>query len=413
MPREPRPSFPLQLARYVSLTLHQAHEDSVLLFASALAFVTVVSLIPLLTAFSFIGARVFHQYPQRTLEVFVQILPYSEETVVEKLGEFIDQAETLHGFGLGVFLTTALLGFATVEEAINRIWNVSRTRPMRVRLLSFLLLLFWGPVLIGVTFSSLLALRQSPALRRIFEESFFLHLLPMAATIIGLTTLYWLVPYTPVRLRNALAGGLLAAILLEMLRVGFGTYIRFFHGVSVVYGSFAFALLFMLSIELTWMIILLGSEAAYTAQHFRVLSHGLHRHPPVQAAWVGLSAVALIARRFARGEPILSLNALADRLSLPSREMEMILRPLLSRNLLRSFEDQGYFLATDPQRLRVEQVLEAYDHRAVRSAELAGGELQARLQDLIGDLAQLRTARLGDLTVADLIAPPGDMTISR
>lgn len=413
MPKEPRPSFPLQLARYVSLTLHQAHEDSVLLFASALAFVTVVSLIPLLTAFSFIGARVFHQYPQRTLEVFVQILPYSEETVVEKMGEFLDQAETLHGFGLAVFLTTTLLGFATVEEAINRIWNVSRTRPMRVRLLSFLLLLFWGPVLIGVTFSSLLALRQSPALRRLFEESFLLHLLPMAATIVGLTTLYWLVPYTPVRLRNALAGGLVAAILLEMLRVGFGTYIHFFHGVNVVYGSFAFALLFMMSIELTWMIILFGSEAAYTAQHFRVLSHGLHRHPPVQAAWVGLAVVALIARRFARGEPILSLNALADRLSLPSREMEMILRPLLSRNLLRSFEDQGYFLATDPQRLRVEQVLEAYDHRAVRSAELAGGELQVRLQDLIGDQAQLRAARLGDLTVADLIAPPGDLTISR
>lgn len=412
MPKEPRPSFPLQLARYVALTLHQAHEDSVLLFASALAFVTVVSLVPLLTAFSFIGARVFHQYPQRTLEVFVQILPYSEETVVEKMGEFLDQAETLHGFGLAVFLTTTLLGFATVEEALNRIWNVSRSRPMRVRLLSFLLLIFWGPVLIGVTFSSLLALRQSPALRRLFEESFLLHLLPMAATIVGLTTLYWLVPYTPVRLRNALAGGLLAAILLEMLRVGFGTYIRFFHGMNVVYGSFAFALLFMMSIELTWMIILLGSEAAYTAQHFRVLSHGLHRHPPVQAAWVGVAVVSLIARRFARGEPILSLNALADRLSLPSREMEMILRPLLSRNLLRSFEDQGYFLATDPQRLRVEQVLEAYDHRAVRGAELAGGELQGRLEGLIGDLASLRAQRLGDLTVADLIAPPGDLTIS-
>ncbi len=410
--KEPRPPFPLQLARYVSLTLKEAHEDSIVLFASALAFVTVVSLIPLLTAFSFIGARVFHQYPQRTLEVFVQVLPYSEATVVEKMGEFLDQAETLHGFGLAVFLTTALLGFATVEEAMNRIWNISRSRPFRVRLLSFFLLLFWAPVLIGVTFSSLIVLRQSPALRQLFAESFLLHLLPLAATIVGLTTLYWLVPYTPVRLRNALAGALVASILLEMLRVGFGSYIRFFHGVNVVYGSFAFALLFMLSIELTWMIILLGSEAAYTAQHFRVLSHGLNRHPPVQAAWVGLGAVALIARRFAKGESILSLDALADRLSLPSREMELILRPLLAGNLLRVLEDQGYFLGADPQKLRVEQVLETYDHRSQRGARLAGGELSARLEGLIGDLAHLRAERLGDLTVADLIAPPGDETLS-
>jgi len=405
-----RPSFGLQLARYFALTLRQVNEDSVLLTASALAFVTVLSLVPLLTAFSFIGARVFHQYPQRTLEVFVQILPYSEESVVEKMGEFLDQAETLHGFGLAVFLTTALFGFSTVEEALNRIWNVSRRRPFRVRLLSFVLLLFWGPVLIGVTFSSLIALRQSPALRRLFAESFLLNLLPLAATIVGLTTLYWLVPYTRVRFRNALAGGLLAAILLEMLRVGFGSYVRFFHGVNVVYGSFAFALLFMISIELTWMIILLGSEAAYAAQHFRVLSHGLHRHPPVQAAWVGLAAVALIARRFARGEPILSLNGLADRLSLPSREMELILRPLLTHGALRSFGDQGYFLAADPHRLQVEQVFQAYDHRAGRSAELAGGDLQACLEELIGDLARVRAERLGDLTVADLIAPPVELT---
>ncbi len=369
-------------------------------------------MIPLLTAFSFIGARVFHQYPQRTLEVFVQVLPYSEVTVVEKMGEFLDQAETLHGFGLAVFLATALLGFATVEEAMNRIWNISRSRPFRVRLLSFFLLLFWAPVLIGVTFSSLIVLRQSPALRQLFAESFLLHLLPLAATVVGLTTLYWLVPYTPVRLRNALAGALVASILLEMLRVGFGSYIRFFHGMNVVYGSFAFALLFMLSIELTWMIILLGSEAAYTAQHFRVLTHGLHRHPPVQASWVGLAAVALIARRFAKGESILSLNALADRLSLPSREMELILRPLLAGNLLRVLEDQGYFLAADPRKLRVEQVLETYDHRSQRGARLAGGELSARLEGLIGDLAHLRAERLGDLTVADLIAPPGDETIS-
>lgn len=401
-----RPSFPRQLARYISLTLHQAAEDSVLLTASALAFVTVLSLIPLLTAFSFIGTRVFQQYPQRTMEVVVQILPYSEETVVDKLGEFLDQAETLHGFGLAVFVTTALLAFSTVEESLNRIWNVSKRRPFKVRLLSFLLLLFWGPLLIGVTFSSLIALRQSPALRRLFQESLLLNLLPLAATIVGLTTLYWLVPYTPVRLRNALAGGLLAAILLEMLRTGFAAYVQFFRGVNVVYGSFAFGLLFMLSIELTWMIVLLGSEAAYTAQHFRVLSRGLHRHPAVQAAWVGLAALTLIARRFERGEPVLSLNALADRLSLPTRELEVILRPLLTHDLLRSFGNQGYFLAADPHRLQVEAVLKAYDHRACRSAELVGGEMQKRLEELIGDLSRVRAGRLGELTVADLAESP-------
>jgi membrane protein len=400
------PSLGGKLARYFHLTFRQSSEDSILLTASALAFVTVLSLIPLLTAFSFVGARVFSQYPQRSLEVFVQILPYSDKSLVDTMTEFLDQAGTIHGFGVVVFFVTTLLLFSTVEGSLNKIWNVSQRRPFRVRLLSFALLLFWGPMLIGATFSSLIVLRQSPAFRRLFEESLLLTVLPFVATVVGLTTLYWVVPYTTVRLRNALAGGLVAGILLEMLRQGFGSYVELFRNVSAVYGSYAFALLFMISIELTWMIILFGSEAAYTAQHFALLARGLHRHPPVQASWVGLAALTLIARRFTRGEPELSRIALSDRLSLTIAEVERILHPLVTHGLLKVHGDHGYGLAGDPRELKVEEILAAYDHRARRGAELVGGEIAARLEELIGALASGRSGSLGTLTVADLLEAP-------
>jgi membrane protein len=400
------PSFAGKLARYFHLTFRQSYEDSILLTAAALAFVTVLSLIPLLAAFSFVGTRVFSEYPQRSLEVFVQILPYSEKSVVDKIAEFLDQAGTLHGFGVVVFFATTLVLFSTVEDSLNKIWNVSRRRPFRIRLLSFALLLFWGPLLIGATFSSLIVLRQSPALRQVFQESLLLQVLPFAAAVVGLTTLYWAVPYTTVRLRNALAGGLLAGILLEILRQGFGSYVELFRNVSAVYGSFAFALLFTISIELTWMIILFGGEAAYTAQHFALLAKGLHRHPPVQASWVGLAALTAIARRFHRGEPALSREALADRLSLTTDELERILHPLLTQSLLKLHGENDYGLAADPRELPVEKVLAAYDHRARRGAELVGGEIAGRLGELIGALASGRSGMLGGLTVADLLEAP-------
>jgi len=400
------PSLAGKLARYFHLTFRQSYEDAILLTASALAFVTVLSLIPLLTAFSFVGARVFSQYPQRSLEVFVQILPYSDKSVVDKIGEFLDQAETIHGIGVIAFFVTTLLLFSTVEESLNKIWNVSRRRPFRVRLLSFVLLLFWGPMLIGATFSSLIVLRQSPAFRRVFHESVLLNVLPFVATFVGLTMLYWAVPYTTVRLRNALVGGLLAGILLEMLRQGFGSYVEVFRNVSVVYGSYAFALLFMISIELTWTIVLFGGEAAYTAQHFSLLAKGLHRHPPVQASWVGLAALALIARRFTQGEPELSREALADRLSLTTGEVERILHPLVTQGLLKVLGDHGYGLAADPRELGVERILAAYDHRARRGAELVGGEIAMRLEEVIRALASARAGTLGALTLADLLEAP-------
>ncbi len=397
------PSFLGRLARYFHLTFRQSYEDSILLTASALAWVTALSLVPLMSVFSFIGARVFSQYPQRTLEVFVQIVPYSDKSVVDKIAEFLDQAETIHGFGVVAFFATTLLLFSTIEESLNKIWNVSRRRPLRIRLLSFVLLLFWGPLLLGATFSSLILLRQAPALRLLFERSLLLNVLPFAATVVGLTTLYWVVPYTPVRLRNALAGGLLAGILLEILRQGFGSYVEVFRNVSIVYGSFAFALLFMISLELMWTIILFGGEAAYTAQHFSVLARGLHRHPPVQASWVGLAALLLIARRFARGEPSLSRETLADRLCLTNEELERILHPLVTQGLLKVHSKDEYGLASDPAELAVDRVLGAYDHRAKRGAELAGGEIAQRLDEIIGDLATARGEHLAGLTLAGLL----------
>ncbi|HXO25861.1 MAG TPA: YihY family inner membrane protein [Thermoanaerobaculia bacterium] len=401
----PRLQFLRKLGRFFALTLRQSHEDSIYLTASALAFVTILSLVPLLAALSFVGTRVFSQYPEKSLEVFIQVLPYSEKTLTDKLREFLDQAETMHGVGLAALFGTTLLAFATIEETFNKIWNVSRRRPFRYRLLTFFLLLFWGPLLIGVTFSSLILLRQTPAMRELVQGSLLLHLIPFLATVVGLTLLYWLVPSTGVRFRNALAGALFGAILLEILRQSFSYYVEFFRGVSTVYGSSAFVLLFMISIELTWTIVLLGSEAAYTAQHFQLLTRGLHTHPPVAASWVGLAALAFLATSGGEGEPP-SSEELASHLSLPARDLERALHPLLAQGLLRETPGRAYVLGRDPAALRVEEVFDAYEHRARRSVEHIGADLRDRLERWVELLASIRAERLGPLTLAQLLAAP-------
>jgi len=398
-----RPAAERSLLRFFSLTLRQGHEDSILLTASALAFVTILSLVPFLAALSFIGSRVFDQSPDRSLEIFVQVLPYSEHTVTDKLREFLGQAEGIHGFGLAALFATSLLAFATVEESINRIWDVSRRRPLRFRLLSFFLLLFLAPVLIGASLESLILLRQSPALRQVIRQSVLLHVAPFLITVVGLTLLYWVVPYTKVKLSAALAGGMLAGILLELLRQGYGYYVELFRGVSTVYGSSAFAFLFMISIELTWAIILLGSEAAFTAQHFALLTRGMHKHPPVQASWVGLSAVALLAERYQRGEPALAQEALAAQLTLTPRDLERTLHPLLQHGLVGERKGHAVYLIADPRRLSVDQVFDAFEHRARRGVEHAGAALRPRLERLILAVATSRSECLGPLTVSELL----------
>lgn len=403
--RRERPSFLRRIASFFRLSLRQANDDSILLTASALAFVTVLSLIPLLAALSYVGARVFSQYQQRSFEVFVKILPYAEKPITDKLAEFLAQARALHGFGVAAFFVTAMMVFSTIERTINKIWNVGRHRPIRVRVATYLLLMFWGPALLAATFSSLILLRQSPAFRQLVQRSVVLGVLPFVAALVGLVMLYWFVPYTPVRFRNALAGALVAAILLELLRFGFGLYVDFFRNVSAVYGSFAFALLFMISIELTWAIILYGAEVAYTAQHFPVLSLGLYRHPPMQAAWVGLAAIAVISGRFVRGEKSLSEDELAARLKISPQELDRVLHPLLTHDLLRRTEagEPGYLLAADPHEIALDQIFQAYDHRARRAVQPLPQDLRHRLEALVAGTALTRGNALGQTTMADLL----------
>ncbi len=404
-PTDERGSFPRRLGRFFGLTLRQANDDSILLTASALAFVTVLSLIPLLAALSYVGARVFSQYQQRSFEVFVKILPYAEKPITDKLAEFLAQARALHGFGVAAFFVTAMLVFSTIERTINRIWNVGRHRPIRVRLATYLLLMFWGPALLSATFSSLILLRQSPAFRQLVQRSVLLGVLPFVAALVGLVMLYWFVPYTPVRFRNALAGALVAAILLDLLRRGFGLYVEFFRNVSAVYGSFAFALLFMISIELTWAIILYGAEVAYTAQHFPILARGLHRHPPLQAAWVGLAAVAMISGRFVRGETGLSEDELAAQLQVSTLELDRVLHPLLTHDVLRRTKagEPGYLLAADPQEIGLDKIFQAYDHRARRAVQPLPRDLRQRLEAMVANTATSRGRAIGAATMADLL----------
>lgn len=393
-----------RLRRFFLLTFQRSHRDGVLITSSALAYVTILSLIPLLAAFTFVGTRIFSKFQQETLDVFVQVLPYHEATVTEQLQEFLSQAQKLQGWGLLAFFATSLFAFGTVEETINRIWNVARRRPWRVRLLSFTLLIFWGPVLIGATFSSLFLLRQTLG-ETLLENSVALNVAPFLATLLGLTMLYWLVPYTAVSFRCALTGGLAAAILFEVLRQGFGIYVGLLTRPSQVYGRFAFLLFFAISIQVAWTAVLYGTELAYCAQHYRALARGIGGPPRLQGRWLGLAAVVLLAERFDRAEPITELDPLSDRLVVPPEELAGILEPLLEADVLRPTEgrERGYLLARPPHKVTVEQVLAAYDAGGRRAFDPVPAELRPLLDGVADRIADLRGESLDGVTLAGLL----------
>ncbi len=396
-------AWPSKVYRFAALSVSKARADNLTQQAAALAFITMVSLVPLLAALSFLGAQWFDEKQERTVEILSQILPYSEQTILAQLRDFVKQAQSIRGLGFAAFILTSLAAFTSIERTINRIWNVPRQRSLRSRLLSFTMVLFWGPLVIGAAYSLLFYLRQRPAFQTL-ADSLPVQLIPFLVTVVGLTMLYWLVPYTRVDFRSALAGGVSAALLLEALRQGFGIYVEQVRNISLVYGGFGLLLFFMLSIQFAWWIVLLGSEVAYSLQNAAYMSSRRRPSAPLEGSWVALAAMVKIAERFRAGKPMTPHELLAERLQLVAAELGDILAPLLEAGLLceSSGEAEGYLLACDPHDLEVTRILELYESAHWRVVQPFGPELSAPLEDLRSRFVAERARHIEGVTLAQL-----------
>ena len=380
--------------------------DGVTQRAAALAFVTILALIPLLAAFTWVAAQLLHDYQDRVLSFLTSVLPYSQKQVLETLGSFVDQAETLQEVGFLFFILVGLGAFGTIEETINRIWQVSSRRSLRAKLVSFTLLVFWGPLLIGSCYSVLLLLRQRPGFDVLFDESILVQAVPFLVSVVGLTMLYWQVPFTRVRFRAALAGGISAALLLELLRRAFAYYVAHFTaGTYVVYGSFALAIFFMISLELAWLAVLLGTEVAYIAQHYGALTHTRGLDARFREAWVGIAALGVLVEGLRGGKPVAELDRLSERLGVAPEAMRTAVEPLVKAGLVveSTGEPAGYLLARDPHELTLETALAAYERPIEQLLAAMPQPLRDNLEALVGRLRENRRTTLANRSIVQLL----------
>ncbi len=124
-----------------------------------------------------------------------------------------------------------------VEDAVNKIWKVPKARGYRQKLRAFTMLLFWGPLLIGLSFTTTSSLQKSPYVSRYVSSDLILALLPLLMLFVAFTMLFWLVPATRATFKAALLGSAITSILFELVRSAFGWYTaRLFAGLNVSMG---------------------------------------------------------------------------------------------------------------------------------------------------------------------------------
>jgi membrane protein len=234
--------------------------------AGSLTFTTTLALVPLLTIVLAI-LTTFPVFDELRLALdtwFVRtLMPRAiANTISANLNQFASQARGLSLLGAVLLLLTTTAMMAMIERAFNQIWGVRRPRPWSQRLLVYWALLSLGPILFGLSltltgqlFSATGALARSvPLLGMVLYT-----LVSVALTTGAYTLLYLVVPNRRVDWRDALWGGLAAALAFEVAKRLFALFIGQFPSYSIIYGALAALPLFLLWMYLSWLITLVGA----------------------------------------------------------------------------------------------------------------------------------------------------------
>jgi membrane protein len=88
--------------------------------------------------------------------------------------------------------------------------------------------------------------------------------------IVAFTLLFSIIPHRPVHLPHALAGGVAAALLFELLRSGFALYVGSVDTYQRIYGALSAIPLFLLWLYLSWSVVLIGAEIAAALPEWRL-----------------------------------------------------------------------------------------------------------------------------------------------
>jgi membrane protein len=260
---------------FVLCVLGAFRKNQGLLLAGAVAYYTLLSLIPLLILMLIALSHVIDQsLLLATMTEYLEfIVPGQSGALVGELRAFLEHGQVIGGVLLVTMIFFSALAFTVLENAMSVIFYhrvaVLRHRRFIVSaLLPYLFIVFLGLGLLVVTVVAgkldALATHNITVLGVPHSLSdlsdYLLYLLGVVGEILILTAIYLVMPVGRLSLRHALIGGVTAGLLWEMTRHLLAWYYGTMSQVRVVYGSLTTAILALLSVEIGAILLLLGAQ---------------------------------------------------------------------------------------------------------------------------------------------------------
>ena len=421
------------VTRVLQLTCVNFVKDRCTWRASALTYISVLSLVPLLAlAFSVAkGMGAYETLLDQTIKPFLDstfgeaaaedgapgsqvreaidtVLGFVQSTNVSRLG--------LVGF-LIVFWTVIRL-LSSIEHAFNDIWGVQRSRSLPRKLADYFSTVVLVPLLL-VAGTGALGVVRTEVIDGPWSTSPGLALFGSLAIVwAAFTVAYLFMPNTQVRFSSALLGGVVGGTMWQLFQV---VHLKLQVGVAnynAIYSTFAALPIFLVWVQSSWMTVLLGAEAA--AAHQNEERHGqLVQSRDYDLALkevVALRLAVRVTRAFLGALPPRTVQGLAEELACPERVVGDVARSLEHAHVLAQLDSGDgqlcYVLAADPSTVRMQDVLDALKGDSIldstRAAFLAVDEEDAAVDGAFERFRRTRDRSASNLSLAELARAGGE-----
>ena len=253
-------------------------------------------------------------------EVVTQVIGFAQNLLDNTKGGMIA------GIGVVVLFWAVVKVLSNIENSFNHIWGVRARSLMRklsdyltIMLICPILVIMSGSVTVFIT-SQISAISGQFELLKMADSAIFmgLKLLPYGLIWMLFTLIYMIMPNTRVRFNSALLAGVIAGSAYQVLQAAYIHFQIFVARYNAIYGSFAALPLFLLWLQISWLIVLVGAEVSYAFQHSDYVDEtaGGRDMSIAQIRLLALMICRHVVQLFHQGQPAQTATQIAESLAL-------------------------------------------------------------------------------------------------
>lgn len=371
----------LRYTRLFLLAVTEFNKDNCPLKASALTYYSMIAVVP-------VFAIVFWIAQGFGLEKFIENQVMNQALWQADVGnEIVSLSNSLlehvkgglmAWIGFSIVFSAIFLIFWNMEKSFNEIWDVKKQRKFLRKLLDYSFLIVIAPLLFIIS-STFTVVATSEVKEIVYRTAFlgsfgpilifFSRFLRYFSIWTLLMLFYYVLPNVRVPVKSCILAGIAAGTIFQIVQK---IYIEFQLGVTsygALYGSFAALPLFLMWLQLSWMIILFGSEIAFAdtniqSSGFAPNYSNLSQH---FKKVLMLNVLHLIVKKSAANEKAMNARQISKELGIPQRFVrniiyEMELSGLIVENNRLVAGEPVFNVAGDINSLTIKEAVTAYEN---------------------------------------------------